>query len=131
MFKLFLEVVTKKYFQFRGRASRKEYISFVIFNCCINLLINTLFLVSHNWSIIVSFIYLIFSFPPAVTLTVRRLHDINLNGFWNCLIVPILIMCSIDKYINIGLITGFIAAVYIFFVKGTPTTNKYGEPPVN
>jgi hypothetical protein len=40
-------------------------------------------------------------------------------------------MCSIDKYINIGLITGFIAAVYIFFVKGTPTTNKYGEPPVN
>jgi uncharacterized membrane protein YhaH (DUF805 family) len=131
VFKLFLEAITKKYFHFRGRASRKEYISFVIFNTLTSLLINTLFFLTYNGGIVASFSYLIFSFLPAITVTVRRLHDMNLNGFWNCLIIPILIMCNLDRYLNIGLIVGFIGAICIFSVKGTPTTNKYGKPPIN
>ena len=47
-------------------------------------------------------------------VTHRRLHDLNTSGWWQLItFVP----CG--QLLMIGLI----------FYKGTPTTNKYGEPP--
>ena len=49
-------------------------------------------------------------------VTHRRLHDLNTSGWWQLItFVP----CG--QLLMIGLI----------FYKGTPTTNKYGEPPID
>lgn len=49
-------------------------------------------------------------------VTHRRLHDLNASGWW-----------QLVTFIPFGqiLMIGFI------FFKGTPTTNKYGEPPID
>lgn len=51
----------------------------------------------------------------SISLTVRRLHDINLNG-WLCLIglVPIV---------------DLLWALYVIFKEGTIGPNNYGEDP--
>jgi uncharacterized membrane protein YhaH (DUF805 family) len=49
-------------------------------------------------------------------LAARRLHDLNISGWWQLItFVP----CG--QLLMIGLI----------FFKGTPGPNKYGEPPVD
>jgi uncharacterized membrane protein YhaH (DUF805 family) len=87
----------KNYFSIKGRASRSEYWNFVLFAVLIMILVTvgitvlatslirdsqtpeaTTFLAS----LIVVVIY-IFAFGiPALTLLVRRLHDIGLSGIW-------------------------------------------------
>ena len=131
-FQLIIDCFTKKYFQLRSRASRKEYCAFIFFSVVCDLLIKTLFFFSHTGFIVISFLYLVFIFIPALTITVRRLHDVNLSGYWNFIIIPISCCFTIDKYKNIPLIAGLILIFFtlsLIFKKGTPTTNKYGEPP--
>jgi uncharacterized membrane protein YhaH (DUF805 family) len=117
LFKLFLY----RLFSFNGRSDRKEYIirflTMLIFNC---ISVYSLEYTNHVDSLyifildsiffIVSLLYFFQIFP----LTTRRLHDLNTSGWWQLItFVP----CG--QLLMIGLI----------FFKGTPTTNKYGEPP--
>ena len=131
---LIIDSFTKKYFQLRSRASRKEYCAFIFFSIFCDLLIKTLFFLSYKVFIVISFLYLVFIFIPALTITVRRLHDLNLSGYWNFMIIPISCCLAIDKYKNISLIAGIIIIIFtllLMFFKGTSTSNKYGEPPIN
>jgi uncharacterized membrane protein YhaH (DUF805 family) len=133
-FQLIIDCFTIKYFQLKNRASRKEYCAFIFFSVVCDLSIKTLFFFSYTGFIAVSLLYLIFVFIPALTITVRRLHDLNLSGYWNFIIIPISCCLTIDKYKNIPLIAGSILILFtlsLIFIKGTPITNKYGEPPIN
>jgi uncharacterized membrane protein YhaH (DUF805 family) len=133
-FQLIIDCFTKKYFQLKNRASRKEYCAFIFFSVVCDLSIKTLFFFSYTGFIAVSLLYLIFIFIPALTITVRRLHDLNLSGYWNFIIIPISCCLTIDKYKNIPLIAGSILILFtlsLIFIKGTPTTNRYGEPPTD
>ena len=83
----------KKYFDFTGRARRKEYWTFTLITQVIGGIIGAFLYpsVSACGSIVPSVIYLIFIlavFIPSLAVTVRRLHDTNRSG-WLCLISPI------------------------------------------
>lgn len=65
---LFWNTLTKRYFQFNGRASRLEYWNFVI--------VSMLMLVSSSG------IGGVLLFIPLLAVSVRRFHDINRSDWW-------------------------------------------------
>lgn len=79
----------KKYFDFNGRITRKEFWMNIAIYHFLNLLI--LFfdrlIIPKYTNIATSFyiIFFLFSLTPIINLTVRRLHDINKNGWWTIL----------------------------------------------
>lgn len=91
--------VMKKYVVFSGRASRKDYWMFFLFNFLIAFAIGffaaflgDLFRVKLNF---LSTIYTLAIVIPSISVGVRRMHDTNRSGWW--LIVPIagLYFCSL------------------------------------
>lgn len=81
------------YFNFKGRARRKEYWMFTLIN---NAIIVSLYLATLYFSDIYSrdfnaigfvltvffVIYIIVTFIPSLSVTVRRLHDTGRSGWW-------------------------------------------------
>lgn len=142
MFRLFLETITKKYFKTSNRASRKEYFSFILFSTLLTEIAGFIFIINDqkmNWFIgslvFITILFTLYSFIPSITLTVRRLHDLNFSG-WLFLIVillsVIMVLFSNNKIIYYSLLfVLFSGIIYLFFKKGNPTTNKYGKSPTD
>lgn len=153
--------LTKGYAKFQGRASRSEYWWFVLFYLCIYLVF--LFfekLFALEFAIILMFIRGLASlvlFLPSLCVSVRRLHDLNLSGWWLCFIyIPLIIIFimmmmfisyflmnpynfvvnSNDIKIIIialsGLVLGISALVFLvlFMLEGTRGANRFGNDPI-
>jgi uncharacterized membrane protein YhaH (DUF805 family) len=104
--------VLKKYAVFGGRARRKEYWMFYLFNILAAILlvfIEAAIGISSNsgQSLLVS-IYQLAVFVPSLAVAVRRMHDVNKSGWY--LLIPV--------YNLILALTG-----------GTRGDNKYGSDP--
>ena len=98
----FIDCITKNYVNFSGRARRKEYWMFNLFNiiaCFVVMLLDS-FLELNN---ILILIYVLAILLPSYAVTVRRLHDTGKSGWWLLLMfVPfgniiLLIFCLIDS----------------------------------
>lgn len=82
----YLEVL-KKYASFRGRAQRKEYWYFVLFQLIIYFFFVIILSLSGNSRAIenvvlfLSVSYYILTFIPTLAVTVRRLHDAGSSGW--------------------------------------------------
>ena len=76
----YLEVL-KKYAVFSGRARRKEYLMFFLFNVIILFVLGFVegFAGSPG---IVSTLYSLGILIPGIAVSVRRLHDTNRSGWW-------------------------------------------------
>jgi uncharacterized membrane protein YhaH (DUF805 family) len=73
-----------KYAVFSGRARRKEYWMFALFNFIFSFilsLIGILIGIGRDWDML-STLYGIIIFLPALGVAVRRLHDTNHTGWW-------------------------------------------------
>lgn len=96
LWQYFVESYTQNYFNFKGRARRREYWGIWLFNNLIALAISVIgrllsdtdagvfsMLSSMNltWTII-SVLWSIISFFPQASATVRRLHDKGYSGKW-------------------------------------------------
>jgi len=82
----YLEVL-KKYAVFSGRARRKEYWYFTLFNVIISILLTVVDGMSGNFSTetgmgLLGGIYALAVLIPGVAVSVRRLHDTNHSGWW-------------------------------------------------
>ena len=114
--------VIKKYAEFSGRARRKEYWMFYLFNIIISFIIGFVdkaaglnISVSGGEIGILSIIYYLFILIPSLAVSVRRLHDIDKSG-WTLLLGLIPIVGSI--------------ILLVFSCKaGTVGENKYGDDP--
>ena len=78
--------VLKKYAQFDGRARRKEYWMFVLFNFIIAVGLGILDAVlglrlTENNGLL-STLYTLAVLLPGLAVSVRRLHDTNRSGWW-------------------------------------------------
>jgi uncharacterized membrane protein YhaH (DUF805 family) len=120
-----INCVIKKYAVFKGRASIKEYRYFGSLCHVLNIICLYLDSQYHNLTynnfvlILIFLFYCSVSIIPYISLNIRRLHDINKSGWWffGSTFIPFA-----------GLLLSFIV---LFFIKGTPGPNKYGEPPIN
>lgn len=88
----FLDVITKHYFDFNGRADRKQFWLYQLFYfiafVCVNLLVIPL---GEKAGVVVKLLITLALFLPSLGIIVRRLHDINLRGWWVLLnLVPFL-----------------------------------------
>ncbi len=83
----YLEVL-KKYAVFDGRARRKEYWFFVLFNILISIVAAII-----DAGTGLGFLGLVYSLAvliPAIAVSVRRLHDTDRSGWWLLIVlVPI------------------------------------------
>ena len=132
MFNLFLKCYTQKYFDFRNRANRLEYISFILFYSLLCLLINLLsiiFQINYTYTSVVILAIQLFSLLPQIALTARRLHDFGYSGFLQLILVPIWFFIKYYNYNNAIIIIGISFGVMLLFFKGTPGPKKYGPPP--
>lgn len=100
----------KKFFVFKGRATRIEFWSFMLFATIITLCFDVIiFLIFKNdmdtYVLIIDIFYCLFILPPTLAVSVRRIHDIGKSGLW--VFVPI---------IN-----------FIFYLQDSVDDNRYGK----
>ena len=88
--KHYLDAVFKQYCSWEGRATRKEFWVFVIFNfitlCCLGF-VGGLFcnvfgvVVDETISIFIA-VAVLLTWPPSIGIMIRRFHDVGLPGVW-------------------------------------------------
>lgn len=106
----------KNYVNFSGRARRKEYWYFYLFQILIGLILGLslgIMGVSEGGIDAISSLLSLFFFLPTLAVGARRLHDVNRSGWWMLLALTI-----------IGLIPLLIWAV----METKPESNQWGEP---
>lgn len=129
----------KRLFDFNGRANRAEFWVFMAFTVFLVLLLGYVFGTRAG------LISVLAVFVPCLSLTVRRLHDLDKSEGWaylgaftlmmgslSVLSVPFLIFGGVESYIyafygGVALILAvFAAMVYFLGRKGTDGENRYG-----
>ena len=94
----------KKYATFTGRATRSEFWFFFLFTLVVQLVANAIGIAAGSEAII-WLVYLVF-FIPSISVTVRRMHDVDKSGWFQ--LIPIY---------------SFILSV----TAGTSGSNRFGE----
>ena len=79
--KWYLSVINN-YAQFSGRARRKEYWMFILFNMIISYALQGLVFVFGEEIGVLSTLYSLVVFIPSIAVTVRRLHDTGKSGLY-------------------------------------------------
>ena len=124
MKKYYLDILTKKYADFKGRARRKEYWMWTLYYTLILLfamvLDNVLGLnfellgqdLGYGWLYVtIGITHLI----PGLGIVVRRLHDVGKSGwFYLIILIPLI---------------GFIWILVLFCTDGVKEDNKWGSNP--
>lgn len=112
--------VLKKYVEFSGRARRKEFWMFTLFNVIISIILGIIDRIigtdyGNGSSGLLSTIYSLGVLLPSIAVGIRRLHDTNRSGWW----------------ILIGLIpcVGWIILIVFYATEGVAGPNQYGPDP--
>ena len=111
--------VLKKYAVFSGRARRKEYWMFTLFNVIISFvlgLIDAIVFGAEEGSMgMLGLIYAVAVLLPSLAVSVRRLHDTGRTGWWLLIaFIPFL---------------GWIALLIFMVLDSQPGDNEYGPNP--
>lgn len=118
------EAVFKElFFTSKGRLNRKSYIYRSLFLSLVLCVVQGVLTFAANTIgelellfAVVAFGFSLFSFVSNIMMDVRRLHDLDLSGWWMLLmLVPL---------VNIFF------ALYMLFFKGTDGPNQYGDDPL-
>ncbi|TRZ44314.1 DUF805 domain-containing protein [Robertkochia solimangrovi] len=111
--------VIQQYADFKGRARRKEFWMFVLFNIIFALIASMLdyFLgIANDYGYGPIYgVYALFVLIPGLAVSVRRLHDIGKSGWWILLgLIPII---------------GTIWLIVYYVTDSQPGVNKWGPNP--
>ena len=134
--------IDNSYANFKSRASRSEFWYFTLFiliYMLIGLLILRLIIVDwakiedpmwSQLSLTLGWIVLIAPvLVPSSSVTVRRLHDINLSGWLLCIYLPFMYL---DKFFETEYIFYLVFTIILYSIcllKGTNGKNKFGNKP--
>lgn len=112
--------VLKQYAVFKGRARRKEYWFFILFNLIASLLLTVVDFMTGSLDAelgigLLSGLYSLAVLIPSLAVTVRRLHDTGRTGWW----------------LLIGLIPliGAIVLLVFMLLDSQPGDTEYGANP--
>ena len=102
-----------QYADFEGRARRKEYWMFVLFNALISIVVEGIGYV-FGLDFLVS-LYALAVFIPVLAVSIRRLHDIGKSGWWYLIgLIPLI---------------GWIILLVYYCTDSEPYDNKWGANP--
>jgi uncharacterized membrane protein YhaH (DUF805 family) len=108
--------VLKKYAIFKGRSGREEFWYFVLFNFIASVVVSIISSIIGDHKHILGNLYSLAVFVPSLAVSMRRLHDIGISGWFTLLyLIPII---------------GWIWLIVLFVKKSDPTDNKYGKSVV-
>ncbi|MCG7561594.1 MULTISPECIES: DUF805 domain-containing protein [Pseudoalteromonas] len=119
MLEIYLSVF-KNYFEFKGRARRKEYWVFILCSILVSVVLGlvdvTLGLYSEEAGLgLLSGLYALAIIIPSIALSVRRLHDTGRSGWWVLLsLIPLI---------------GPIVLIVFYVMDSKPGENEYGPNP--
>ena len=104
--------VFKNYSNFSGRAGRREYWMFFAANFAMCMILSVL-----DAAIglpVFGLLYLLAALIPAISVSIRRLHDGGRSGWWMLFgLIPFL---------------GGLALLVMMVLPGTPSVNRFGQP---
>ena len=111
--------VLKKYAVFRGRARRKEYWMFFLFNLIIAFVLGIIERIAGiapriDQSVLAG-IYGLAVLVPELAVSVRRLHDTNRSGWW--------------LFIGLSPLIGSVVLLVFMAQDSQPGENQYGPNP--
>ena len=111
--------VLKKYAVFGGRARRKEYWLFTLFNMIIAYVLLAIdYLVGTDYGSNMGLLYTLYilaTLLPSLAVFVRRLHDTGRSGWW--------------FFIGFVPLVGAIILIVFMVLDSQSGSNKYGENP--
>jgi uncharacterized membrane protein YhaH (DUF805 family) len=105
----------QNYVTFSGRARRKEYWMFVLFYTIFAFVLGFVQGLAGMEDPILSGIFALAMFLPAISVLVRRLHDIDKSGWW--------------FWIAFVPVVGGIILLVFACMEGTKGTNRFGPDP--
>lgn len=134
----------KRYFDFQGRSRRKEYWMFTLLNIIVVAVLMVIALGTGGMASGISsaageaamlgslfsgvgiliVLWALAVIIPSIAVTVRRLHDRDMSGWWYLAFI----VGGMIPYI------GFIASIallVLMVLPGTPGPNRFGEDPLN
>jgi uncharacterized membrane protein YhaH (DUF805 family) len=143
----------KKYATFSGRASRSEYYYWMLFIFITSYFLSIIGILglgnnSISGSGIFYDLFFLITILPIVSVTARRLHDINFNGLFSIIVFLLLaVICLgniyayayISPHNRIGVAILFNIIIYyitifipliLFIKKGTTGDNRFGKDPL-
>jgi len=106
--------VLKKYAVFDGRARRKEYWMFLLFNLIALAILSGIDIAIGTFPLLYA-IYALGVLCPAIGVSIRRLHDTGKSGWW--------------IFISLVPIIGGFWFLYLMVIDGNPGDNQYGPSP--
>lgn len=112
--------VLRKYFVFSGRARRKEYWMFFLFNLLATIVLAFIdsaigMYSTENGIGLLSGLYSLAVLIPSIAVGVRRLHDTGKSGWW--------LLIALVPFI------GSIVLLVFFVLDSDPGSNQYGPNP--
>lgn len=111
--------VLKNYANFEGRARRKEYWMFLLFNIIIAIVLGIIdgvlgMRTSSGFGVLGS-LYSLAVLLPGIAVAARRLHDIGKSGWWQLIVfIPFI---------------GAIVLIVWYATAGNGGSNQYGADP--
>ena len=151
----------RRYFDFSGRSSRAEFWFFVLFVFILSIVANVLdvlLLGSYGYgAAVLSSLVSLIHFIPSLSVSVRRLHDIDRTGWWIMLaflpVVALIVAMGGSAMMMFGggeidgmsgfaamgtglMLTALISLIVLivllvfYCTPGTPGPNRYGPPPL-
>lgn len=110
-----------KYATFSGRAPRSEYWYFALLNIAVNIVLSGLLSASagNDGAGLFAILLIVYSLAvvlPAISVSVRRLHDTDKSGWW--------------FWIAVVPVVGSLILLILFVQKGTQGPNRFGPAPV-
>lgn len=131
----------RRYAEFSGRSRRLEFWMFQLLNIVIGgLLFSVMFTnfalaFGQDYSaafpglgigfwlpVVLSLIWWVVILVPSIAVTVRRLHDRDMSGWWYLGFI----VCWFIPLVNF---VAWIAFLVLMLLDGTPGPNRYGEDP--
>lgn len=106
--------VLQNYAGFQGRAMRKEYWMFVLFNIIISIVLSILESILHMRNVLTG-LYSLAVLVPSLAVGARRLHDMGKSGWWQLIsLIPII---------------GSIILLVFMCIDSQENENQYGPNP--